>query len=290
MTEFKLVNSATLPLTRDLVEQFRTMEPSPTERSLDPKRVRHLLEKAEAGQLVTFNWAKAKVGGKEVRMNGQHSSEMLAGLNGKFPEGLVVHMDEYEVDNPEGLAVLFRQYDDRKSGRSPSDVSGAYQGLYPALHDVPRDAAKLAIEGVTWYRRTIEGLPSATGDDQYALFAETGLHGFIQWIGELFSIKTPELKKPQVVSAIYATFIMNEVDAREFWEHVARGGVEYQESHPASMLSDWLLKAKKGEMKEPPKAAHYYQAAIYAWNAHREGKEFKTINVDKMKSMLEPIH
>ncbi len=39
---------------------------------------------------------------------------MLASLNGEFPQGLYVTMDEYEVDSPDGLALLFRQFDDRK--------------------------------------------------------------------------------------------------------------------------------------------------------------------------------
>ena len=42
-------------------------------------------------------------------------------------------------------------------------------------------------------------------------------------------------------------------------------------------------------MKAPPKPGHFYQACVYAWNAHREGKAMKSINVDKIKSMLEPI-
>ena len=32
-------------------------------------------------------------------------------------------------------------------------MSGAYQGLYPELWDVPRSAAKLAVEGAAWYER-----------------------------------------------------------------------------------------------------------------------------------------
>jgi hypothetical protein len=32
-----------------------------------------------------------------------------------FPKGLKVHIDEYEVPNKASLALLFRQFDDRKS-------------------------------------------------------------------------------------------------------------------------------------------------------------------------------
>jgi len=188
-TSYKLVKSEVRDLTRELAEEFRNLDPSPTERELNPARLKHLKMKAEAGQLVTFHWSVARLGEKRLRMNGQHSSNMLCGLNGYFPKGLKVHIDEYEVPNKPSLALLFRQFDDRKSNRSPGDVASAYQGLYEELHDVPKGPAKMAVEGACWYDRHIEGLPPVSGDDQYIRFGEPGLHGFIRWVGELFTIR-----------------------------------------------------------------------------------------------------
>ena len=161
---FKLISSKTEPLTLELAQRFKSMLPSPTERVFDPARAKMLREKAEAGQLISFTWASAKVGDKEYRVNGQHSAAVLAELNGQFPQGLKVHMDTYAVSNTDGLALLFRQFDARKSGRTPTDVSGAYQGLYTDLASVPRGAAKLAVEGVAWYDKNVEGLPAPKGD------------------------------------------------------------------------------------------------------------------------------
>ena len=186
---YRLVKAEIRDLTPELAEEFRNLDPSPTERELNPARLKHLKMKAEAGQLVTFHWSVARLGEKRLRMNGQHSSNMLCGLNGLFPKGLKAHIDEYEVPNKASLALLFRQFDDRKSNRSPSDVAGAYQGLYEELHDVPRGPAKMAVEGACWYDRNIEGLPPVSGDDQYIRFGEPGLHGFIRWVGELFTIR-----------------------------------------------------------------------------------------------------
>jgi hypothetical protein len=58
-TSFWLVKSEVRDLTRELAEEFRNLEPSPTERELNPARIRHLKIKAEAGQLVTFHWSVA---------------------------------------------------------------------------------------------------------------------------------------------------------------------------------------------------------------------------------------
>jgi hypothetical protein len=218
-------------------------------------------------------------------MNGQHSSTMLSNLNGAFPEGLKVHLDEYEAQTPDDLALLFRQFDDRKSGRSSGDVAGAYQGLHTPLQQVPKPAAKLAIDGISWYRRTIEGVPVPSGDGVYSLMNETGLHSFIRWLGELFSSKTPELRRAQIVSAMYATFIVNEAAARTFWNQVARGGVEYEDNHPTTVLDNWLKAIKEnGEsIKRELKPASFYQGSIFAWNAYREGKSISNVKHDVRK-------
>src|SRR5262245_49252563 len=136
MAKFWLQDARTEPLTKELAEKFRTMRPSPTERLLSEARVDELLHKAAAGHLVTFHWATAELDGETYRVNGQTSSHMLCQLDGAFPADLVVHIDAYEVDDPEGLALLFRQFDPRTSARKPIDVYMAYQGIVPALRGV----------------------------------------------------------------------------------------------------------------------------------------------------------
>jgi hypothetical protein len=168
---FRLINSETVPLTPDLAQQFRTLTPSPTERPFDESRAKMLRTAAENGKLVAFNWAQATFSGKTIRMNGQHSSSVLCELSGAFPQGLKVHLDTYQVDDKEGLADLFRQFDSRKSGRAPGDVAGAYQGLHDELRDVPRASAKLAVEGAAWFDRHVEGLPVGTDDDVWRFLA-----------------------------------------------------------------------------------------------------------------------
>ncbi len=287
---FKLIASETKPLNPQVVEDFRKLEASPTERVLDPARIRMLREKAEAGQLISFQWSTARLGEHRYRMNGQHSSEMLCGLNGQFPEGLKVHIDEYHVDDRDSLALLFRQFDNRKSGRTPSDVSGAYQGLYDDLRDVARGAAKIAVEGVAWYDRHIEGLPAPSGDDVYTLFGQANLHSYIRWIGELFSIKTPELRRQTVVAGMYGTYTKNEAEARKFWAEVVRGGAEYEENHPTTILDTWLRAAAEDpKSRRDLKPGNYYQAVVYCWNAFREGKSLTSVKYDTRKGLL-PIH
>src|SRR5215475_3682468 len=284
---FRLLESQVVPLTLVLAQEFRDLTPSPTERDLNPHRLRHLREKADAGLLVTFHWATAQFGGKKLRVNGQTSSNMLCELDGAFPTNLKAHIDHYEVDSLEGLASLFRQFDDRRSSRSAGDVAGAYQNLYPTLQNVKKAVGKLGIDGIAWYRREVIGAPVGSGDNRYHMFNQADLQEFLVWLDELLNIKTPEMKRDPIIAAIYATYLANEREARPFWETVARGGREFEEDDPTTVLDAWL-KAGKEDPSEKRKTAQYYQACIYCWNAAREQKKLKGIRVDPKKGFLTP--
>ena len=76
---------------------------------------------------------------------------------------------------------------------------------------------------MAWYDKNVEGLPAPKGDDVYTLFGKTALHGFIRWVGEdIFTIKTPELKRQTIVAAMYGTFEKNEPKPK-FWKEVEQG-------------------------------------------------------------------
>jgi hypothetical protein len=284
---FKLAKSEVVPLTYELAEKYAAMTASPTERELHAARVKHLTEKVAAGNAVTFHWASALLDGHEVRVNGQHSSAALKEMNGSFPPGLMVHREVYEVSDVEGLALLFRQFDDRKSSRSPADVAGAYQCLYEPLRDVPRGTAKLGMEAIVWLNRHIVGLPVPTGDDIYTKFADPLYHNALRWLGEVITMKTPEMARIQVIAAMFATFETNEPEARDFWASVARGGVEFEENAPATVLDAWLKDQKDPRNLRPAKPAELYQGCVYAWKAFRDDQPLKAIKSDIKKGILE---
>jgi hypothetical protein len=276
-------------MSQQLAQRWRDLKPTPTERLLDPKRVQYIKERVESGFGVPFHWADmlVKSTGEMFRANGQHSSEALVQLDGKMPLGLKAHIDHYEVPDMHGAVMLFRQIDPRQSARTTRDVAGVYQGIVHNLEKVDRKTAKLGIDGIGWWRRQIEGVPTPSGDDIYDLFNETGLHSFLNWLGETITLKTRELEVAQVVAAMYATFNAGEEQARQFWHNVARNGVEYEENHPTTVLDQWLQRRIKEEMKLKP--GEIYQGCIYAWNAAREGKSIREIKYDIRKGFLRAI-
>jgi hypothetical protein len=283
---FTLNKSETLPLTRDLAEQMRDMEPSPTERLIDRKRIEYLKVKAEDGMLVPFQWSKAKVNGNWLRMNGQHSSQMLCDLADEiFPDSMVVHLDEYLVDNRDGLATLFQQFDARRSSRSTVDVAGAYKGLHAQLKDIPLDIAKRGVDGVAYFYKNVQGLPAKgfVGDLKYRVFGREDLWPFLLWLPEIFTLKTPELKRNEIVAGMFATYEANEIACKDFWDKVQSGGDTTEANHPTTTLDAYYVKVKtETDSKKKPRPHELYQSAILAWNAFRNDKTLATIK--KLKS------
>jgi hypothetical protein len=223
-------------------------------------------------------------------MNGQHSSMMLSKLDEPFPEHLFAHIDEYVVESPEDMALLFRQFDPRESARSVRDVAHAYQETYPELSDIPHDSAKLGADGIAWYLNRIEGIPTGKGDDKYAyVFRRPVYYDFLHWIGTLMTMKTPELKKIEVVASMYAIHVSSPEAFSAFWEQVARGGDQYKFDHPTTVLDAWLKLCKEGKCEDKMKQAYHYQGCNYAWNAYREGKSIKEIRFSTAKGLYTPL-
>ena len=147
------------------------------------------------------------------------------------------------------------------------------------MRETPCKTAKKAIEGYCWYQRQVKGIAVPSGDSQYELFATPALHGFIVWLGGLLDSKTPELQRDTVVAAMYATFAKNELEAKSFWSAVARGGPEFDDTAPATVLDvrlKTILENKK--QKTELKPAQFYQGCIFAWNAYREDRTLQRIN------------
>lgn len=286
MSNFHLLKSESVPLTFELAREFKDMTPSPAERPLSDRRMKYLQERAENNLLVNFNWITAELDGKTYRCNGNHSSNMLFQLNGKFPEGLYVHRDHYGVEDVNGLVALFRQIDDRRSSRGPGDVAGAFQGLSPELNDVSRPIAKVGVEAISWWARHVEGVSAVVGDDQYELLGDERCFNFLRWLDDTLSMKTPELRSVPCIAAMYASFDKNEVEARTFWHDVARGGIDFKEAAPATTLDLWLKGLKEiTDTKKKPKPGAVYQGCVYAWNAFRNETEIPGIRSDVKKGL-----
>jgi hypothetical protein len=255
-----------------------------------------LRDKILNGNATTFNWAIAEMdnptGGQKlrIRVNGLHSSTTLKNLDGERPEGLIVHLDTYHVDDKQGEVRLFRQFDDRRSGRDAADVSGAFQMLEDALVNLDRKVAKRVVEGIAWGDWHVEGVKMLIGDDRYTLFHEQAIHPFLIWCDGVYDLKTRELEEVPVAAAMWTTWRKSYEAAEEFWKLVAHGGDLGNESHPTTRLDDWLKAAKAKDLPKKPKPAEFYNGCIFAWNAYRRGDtSISKIKYDTSKGMFDAL-
>lgn len=277
MAKFRLVDVKVEPITRELAQYIASLPASPTERPLDRSRLTFLERKAEAGLLVPFQWAIARMGEKVYRVNGQTSSYVLANLPGEFPVGLKGSMAEFEVDDVEGLVLAWRQYDARESSRSAMHIYGAYQGIVEELQKVTIARGKLAVEGIAWQLGMVEKVPVPKGDDVYAMATQPIYHGFIQWADTILDGNAPEIKHKAIVGSMFATWSRDEIACQGFWHLVSRGGDPYNPEHPATILFTWLAAIKEKKLKVHPAPGQLYQGCLYAWRAFTDGKGIKTI-------------
>jgi hypothetical protein len=287
---FTLLNSELLSVTSELARKIAQMPGSATERPLDDKRLDYLKGQIMAGQATVFNWAIAvRPDETERRINGQHSSDILAKLDGDMPSGLMVNLSRYKVDDERDEILLFRQFDPKGSLRSRGDIAGAYQMMEADLRAVPRPAAKSAAEGIAWYLGRKVGVPVPKGDEVYDLFHTPEYAPFVVWMGNVLTMKTPELKKAPVVGAIFATWEKDPEAAKEFWHNVSRGGEDFAEKAPTTTLDRWLQETKTPKRRKSPITdTQLYQGCVFAWNAQRNGKTaIERINYDIKKGFYE---
>jgi hypothetical protein len=68
--------------------------------------------------------------------------------------------------------------------------------------------------------------------------------------------------------------------------HVARGGVEYDDNAPATVLDAWLKQlAENKRASEKMLPGNFYQGCVFAWNAYRDGKSLSNIKYDSKKGL-----
>lgn len=266
------------------------MIPSVTERPFSETRRKFLQARYDLGLFLPPHWVSVYLGGREERMNGNHSSNLLWKVPEPFPERLHVHLDEYEAETPEDVILLFRQFDARESSRSPNDVANAYQHTYPAIQHLNNKIAKAGIEAIVWYNRVVEGQSMVRGDDRYQLFGNRSHDAFLHWLDTVLDIKTPEMQRVEVIAAMYATDLVasGEHGSHAFWAEVARGGRPYEDTHPTTVLDKWLKACKDGTCGDKMKSAYHYQGCLYAWNAYREERSIKEIRFTTNKGLYLP--
>ena len=260
-------HTESVPLTPQLAVKFSTMDGFKGERPLKEVRLKFLQQKVNGGLFYSPRWAVAKIGDKTVRVNGQHSSTVLAASNGDFPRGLTAIIDHFEVSNEGELAELFDQFDDRRSVRNRTESINAYAMMHAELESVPKRALACAVSGIEW---SVD--PERKGRNS----PPEGSRGivndwkeFIAWSSEYLIVR--HIGVTPVAAVIFLSWRKSATASAEFWGLVS-AETHPDARHPSRVLARYLRSSRgggKSRTRENDRAV--FVKCIHAWNAFRRG-------------------
>jgi hypothetical protein len=199
-----------------------------------------------------------------VRVNGQHSSKVLAGCNGKFPEGMRVILDEWKVENEIDLATLFAQFDNSKSSRGAGDIAGAHAKTHADLSEVRNTYVTRLLSGIASYLNNFDG--KAMNAEERAIL----VHDYADFVARYAGmVKVAWLGVVGATGAMFATDIVDREESLRFW-NLIRTETHPDPTHPSRVLSAYLRTARSGRASAPSRVV--YAKSIHAWNAYRRGE------------------
>lgn len=138
----KLASHKSMNATKDLAIKISSMQQFLGERPLNERRVQYLRnEILNKKRVIPFMWAYAHVKntGEIWRLNGQHSSHVLANIHDwRQLSGLDMKVDlsVYEIDTAKEFVDLYGAFDAPENARSMSDFLKALQSTNEALKHV----------------------------------------------------------------------------------------------------------------------------------------------------------
>lgn len=259
---FHQTATRTVPVTRELAEEFATMPAWKGERPLRAERVATLAKKIAAGQFYSPTWAVVTLDGVTYRMNGQHSSNALAACS-NIPAGLQVTILEFRAETEQDLADLFAQFDIPESARRMHDVLNAHAATETAVADCPLKTLQVILAGIA----EAQGSFGKDTHSERAVLMHT--HGEFIEFARRFTTHRHTLYMA-VVAAMYMTWKAAPQRSGEFWQLVA------SEKHPDAnnatrvlarfLTAEVVGRSRRGGMRWDRRAVRV--KCLHAWNAY----------------------
>lgn len=263
----KTLPTEVIPLTPDVAKQHNLRPHVKGDRdytsSQGKARCAWLNSKLEQGKFYAPCWGIAELNGTWYRIDGGHSSTVLAQANGHFPKGLDVVIRKFQCDSKEDLIELFNEFDNRKSVRTASDKIKVHKSAHDDLDNVTPTAVADAIAGIICYLN--DGNSTRTDDDDRTAL----IHSHKQFIAFSYQfVKKVHMKGPGVIACMFRGYLADPAQCYEFWNMVMN------ESHPDAghstrRLARYLreIRGKVYESTMPTDPRAQYAKSIHAWNA-----------------------
>lgn len=268
----------TRKLTRGLAEEFSGMAPAPHDRPLNASRCAIIKRALDMGRFRTCEWAKAycEETKQTYRINGKHGSTVLAQMNGDFPKGICVVVEEYECPTLQDVADLYCTFDTRSSARSTGDINLIYSACAAELQEVNRLDINLAVAGMS-YGIWEEAYRQRPPEERAQLSIANP--DFVLWLVEILTGGGEKGNKPirraPVVGAMFRTWKKSKQAATEFWTAVrdeSGSKPDCADRKLAKFLVTSRLTTKPTSTAKPASQRETFVKCIHAWNAWRSGE------------------
>lgn len=268
----------TCKCTRPLVQEFYQMQAWDGDRDLKPHLASAISTALSLGQfrVASFACVYCKETKCWYRINGKHTSHVLAEMNGTFPKDLIALVERYEADTKQDVAKLYATYDNPSHNRSNIDIYQAFAAADPRLLEVSRRILSVCASGIAFsiwedslyqHKREDRAMLLLQNAD-FVLYCNTALAGATSNVGHV--------KRSPVVAAMHKTYAKSRKASVEFWELV-RDGSGPDHTSADRMLNKYLLKTSvgRGRGADKTKSQDDHRAmmvrCIHAWNAWRGG-------------------
>lgn len=273
---YKEAETKVVPLTREFAEEVATMPRWKGDRPLKPGRVAFLDSKLRNGEFHSPEWAFARLNGVMYRVNGQHSSNMLAAANGHFPKGMNVVVKVFVCETELDVAELYSQFDRAESSRNMRDIVTSHKIASPGLQDVPTRELQICVSAIS----TFFSLRGESKREDWARDARARLmhahSDFIIWLHGSGLGAHRLMLRSAVVAAIFGTWKKHGHGAIEFWTQVAEAS-HPNNKHPTRRLNVLLVESiakregtqmgRRGNPSLSSSARSLFVRCIHAWNA-----------------------
>lgn len=275
-----------VPVSRALAKKFRDMPACERDRPYSEHRASFLTNEMAKGRFRTCEWASAVCDqdGKEYRVNGKHTSTIMADAG---PDLKLAHVhaivSKYKCHSKADVASLYATFDSKSCARNFRDINLVFAGSVPQLSSVPPTSIHTCVSGMAFdkWENNQKSVPS---EARSSLILDNV--DFVLWfhsmsIGEGIARDARDiLRRGPVAAAMFKTYRKSKAEASKFWEMV-RDASHPKNTHPTRTLNKYLavVGVHTGHGMLRPKTASFHEITckcVSAWNAYRKGERSMT--------------
>lgn len=280
---YKHVTTEVVELDKDLAKSFAELPHFRGDRARETfqgkRRMEWLYALVMRGDFHTPKWATVLCNGVLYRVNGGHSSKMLADINSAFPEGMKAVIDRFECDSVDDMPDLFDQFDARQSSRTKADRVSAHKAIHEELEKISPTMASRLVHGIDLHLSGCGEERRCDDDERIRL-----LHAhadFIAWASPLLKLRhTNRVGVAAAAFALYST--TRDPKTLTAFFVMVRDEEHAESNHPTRRLARFLRSAMGhastvGRTLRAHTSGHkwssraFYVKTIHAWNAFRRG-------------------